>query len=47
MFSFVHIFAFISLFAADLEEPKIGILGNGLNLSQTSPGFYMSAVQTF
>ena len=27
---FVHIFAIISLFAADFEEPKIGILGKGL-----------------
>ena len=28
---FVHIFDIISLFAADLEEPKIGISGKGLN----------------
>ena len=27
---FVHIFDIISLFAAELEEPKIGISGNGL-----------------
>ena len=27
---FVHIFDFISLFAAELEEPKIGISGKGL-----------------
>ena len=27
---FVHIFAIISLFAAKLEEPKIGISGKGL-----------------
>ena len=27
---FVHIFDNISLFAAELEEPKIGILGKGL-----------------
>ena len=27
---FVHIFANISLFAAELEEPKIGISGKGL-----------------
>ena len=26
---------------------KNGVLGNGLTLSQTSPGFYMSAVQVF
>ena len=30
---FVHIFAIISLFAADLENPKIGISGKGLNIS--------------
>ena len=24
-----------------------GVLGNGLTLSQTNPGFYMSAVQVF
>ena len=27
---FVHIFAIIYLFAAELEEPKIGISGKGL-----------------
>ena len=27
---FVHIFDIISLFAAELEEPKIGISGEGL-----------------
>ena len=27
---FVHIFDIISLFSAELEEPKIGILGKGL-----------------
>ena len=27
---FVHIFDIISLFAAELEEPRIGILGKGL-----------------
>ena len=27
---FVHIFDFISLFAAELEKPKIGISGKGL-----------------
>ena len=27
---FVHIFDIISLFAAELEEPKIGISGKGL-----------------
>ena len=28
---FVHIFDTISLFAAELEKPKIGISGKGLN----------------
>ena len=28
--SFVHVFAIISLFAAELEEPKIGISSKGL-----------------
>ena len=28
---FVHIFHITSLFAAELEEPEIGILGKGLN----------------
>ena len=28
---FVHIFVIISLFSAELEEPKIGISGKGLN----------------
>ena len=30
---FVHIFYIISLFAAELEVPKIGISGKGLNIS--------------
>ena len=30
VFQFVHIFDFISLFAAELEEPKIGTSGKGL-----------------
>ena len=30
---FVHIFDIISLFAVELEEPKIGMSGKGLNLS--------------
>ena len=30
---FVHIFYIISLFAAELEEPKIGLSGKGLTLS--------------
>ena len=33
---FVHIFAIISLPATELEEPKIGISGKGLTLSQTT-----------
>ena len=31
--SFVHIFDIISLFAIELEEPKIGLSGKGLTLS--------------
>ena len=31
---FVHIFDIIALFAVELEEPKIGIWGKGLTLSQ-------------
>ena len=30
---FVHIFAIISLFAAELEKPKIGISGKGLSFT--------------
>ena len=41
---FVHVFDIISLFAAELEEPKTGISGKGLTLSQISSGFYVSAV---
>ena len=33
---FVHIVDIISLFAAESEEPKIGISGKGLRLSPTS-----------
>ena len=29
---FVHIFDIIALFIAELEEPKIGILGQGLKV---------------
>ena len=29
---FVHIFEIISLFAAELEEPKIGVSGKGLKV---------------
>ena len=52
--TFVCIFDIIFLFAAEFEEPKIGISGKGLRaviilltLSQTSPGFYVSAVNVF
>ena len=34
VFPFVNIFEIISLFAAELEEPIIGILGKGLTLYQ-------------
>ena len=44
---FVHIFDIISLFGAEVEEPKMGISGKGLTLSQTGPGFDISAVQVF
>ena len=47
VFPFVNIFDILSLFAAELEEPKIGISGKGLTVSQTSPGFYVSEVQVF
>ena len=30
VFPFVHIFHIISLFAAEMDKPKIGISGNGL-----------------
>ena len=32
VFPFVHIFDILSLFAIELEELKIGILGKGLNV---------------
>ena len=54
VYSFVHVFDIVSLFAAELEEPKIGISGKGLRLtvtkltlSKTRPGFHVSAVQVF
>ena len=37
---FVHIFDIISLFAAEFEEPKIGISGEGLNSR-----FYLSQIK--
>ena len=36
---FVHIFDIISLFDAELEEPKIAIGGKGLNLLSYSHEF--------
>ena len=33
--------------AFDLEQSKILSIGKELTLSQTSPGFYVSAVQVF
>ena len=38
---FVHIFAIISLFAAKLDEPKIGISGKGLKF------LYLIVVKTY
>ena len=35
--SFVNIFAIISLFAAELEEPKIGMWGNELSVCNQGP----------
>ena len=32
VFPFVHIFDIVSLFCAELEEPKIGISGKGLRV---------------
>ena len=37
VFPFVHIFDIISLFAAELEQPKIGISGKGLILALSIP----------
>ena len=36
---FVHIFYIKSLFATEMEEPKIGISGKGLTLYDTIPNF--------
>ena len=33
---FVNSFDIVSIFAAELEEPKIGMRGKGLTLSQTT-----------
>ena len=35
VFPFVHIFDIISLFAIELEEPKIGVSGKGLIIFST------------
>ena len=37
---FVNIFDTISLFAAELEEPKIGISGKGLNIAMDQSGCF-------
>ena len=39
---FVHIFDIISLFAAESEKPKVGILGKGIMfVKNVSQGHYM------
>ena len=40
--SFVHIFDIVSLFAAEMEEPKIDISGRGLILSSRTSCFQQS-----
>ena len=40
-------FNLLSANAVNLGNPKILSTGNGLTLSQTSPGFYESTVQVF
>ena len=44
---FVNVFDIISLFDAELEEPKIGIWGKGFTISQTSPGFMCLQYKSF
>ena len=44
---FFHIFDIISLFAAELEEPKIGISGKGLSHSHTVTPFDAPGKQAF
>ena len=44
---FVHIFDTISLFDAELEEPKIGISGKGLTHSHTTAPFDAPVKQAF
>ena len=43
---FVNIFAIISLFAAELEEPKIGISGKRLILQQTTKTFQGDQIES-
>ena len=45
--SFVHNFDIIYLFAAELEEPKIGIEGKGLTHSHTMTPFDTPEKQAF
>ena len=42
-----HIFDIIFLFAAELEEPKIGIRDKELNLTHTIPTFNTSNEEAF
>ena len=44
---FVHIFDIMSLFAAELEESKIGISGKGLTHSHTMTPFDATGKQAF
>ena len=44
---FVHIFKIISLFTAELEEPKIGISDKGLTLYSTDTHFDASTKNSF
>ena len=47
VYPFVHIFAIISLFAAELIEPKIGISGKGLiSLSFLCPEIWADKKET-
>ena len=44
---FVHIFDIISLFAAEFEDPKIGISGKGLTLSPNDRILDMTKLKAF
>ena len=46
-FSFQMHFKILSAICFNLEQSKILLSGNGLTISQTSPGFYVSAVRIF